>query len=87
MGDGRKESGGLNLTGWAAMLTAIATVLTAIGFPEFFPSVVERILSKSSLESQNIEGVKFDCQSTGSSLSTVVLRPDGSGADPIIKWD
>lgn len=35
----------LNLAGWAALITAIAALITAIGFPVLFPALVERFFS------------------------------------------
>jgi hypothetical protein len=35
-----------NLAGWAALITAIAALITAIGFPNFFPDWVEQYLLK-----------------------------------------
>lgn len=34
----------LNLAGWAAIITAIAALITAIGLPNFFPNLVNRFL-------------------------------------------
>ena len=33
-----------NLAGWAAIITAIAALITAIGFPNFFPDLVKQYL-------------------------------------------
>jgi hypothetical protein len=33
-----------NLAGWAALITAIASLITAIGFPVLFPDLVKRFL-------------------------------------------
>lgn len=40
-----------DLVGWAAVLTAIATLITAIGFPNFFPDLVKQTFLKSSSQS------------------------------------
>ena len=31
-----------NLAGWAAILTAMAAIITAIGFTDFFPDLVKQ---------------------------------------------
>ena len=85
MKDSKKEDSP-NLIGWAAVLTAVATVLTAIGFPEFFPSTVKQFLSRSS-SGESAQDISFECRSTGSSLSTVVVSSEDSDSDPIINWD
>jgi hypothetical protein len=36
-----------NLAGWAALITAIAALITAIGFPNFFPDWAEQYLLKN----------------------------------------
>jgi hypothetical protein len=43
------ETNNPNLVGWAAIITAIAALITAIGFPSFFPDLV-----KNSLPSEPI---------------------------------
>jgi hypothetical protein len=42
MSDG-KEDNKSNLAGWAAVLTAVAALITAVGFPDFLPDLVERV--------------------------------------------
>ena len=82
----QKSGTGLNLVGWAAVLTAFGTVLTAIGFPSFFPDIIKQALS-SSVESQDSGNIRFACQETNSELSTVILLTNDSEPDPIILWD
>jgi tetratricopeptide (TPR) repeat protein len=52
MGDdkGDKKS---NLAGWAAMLTAVAAFITALGFTDFFPDLVKRFFAESSPQSSS----------------------------------
>jgi hypothetical protein len=44
-----------NLAGWAAILTAIAAIITAIGFPSFFPNLITQIFG---LDNSNIENIE-----------------------------
>ena len=46
-----------NLTGWAAILTAIATIITAIGFPDFLPDLAKQFLQQ---ENNNLSSVQQD---------------------------
>lgn len=41
-----KEDKSIDLRGWAAIVGAIATLITAIGFPDFFPDLVKHFLSE-----------------------------------------
>lgn len=47
-----KEDKNSNLAGWAAVITAIAALITAIGFPSFFPDLVKQIFSSPPPTSQ-----------------------------------
>ena len=35
-----------DLAGWAAIITAIAALITSIGFPNFFPDLIKNILGE-----------------------------------------
>lgn len=37
-----------NLAGWAAILTAIAAIITAIGFPAFFPDLAKQFFGRDN---------------------------------------
>ena len=82
----QKNNTGLNLAGWAAVITAFGTVLTAIGFPNFFPDIIKQALSPS-VESKDGSDIRFICQENRAELSTVILRTNQSEPDPIILWD
>ncbi|PSN15340.1 hypothetical protein C7293_07560 [filamentous cyanobacterium CCT1] len=43
-----KKEGQSNLAGWAAVITACAGVITAFGFPSFFPDLVKHYFTASS---------------------------------------
>ena len=40
-----------NLAGWAGILTAIAAIITAIGFSDFFPDLVKQLLGQNNSNS------------------------------------
>jgi hypothetical protein len=49
-----KEDKKPDLAGWAAVLTAVAALITAIGFPNVFPDLVKRFSPESSPESTSL---------------------------------
>jgi hypothetical protein len=53
-GNEEKKAGKLNLVGWAgvitAVLTGLAALITAIGFPQFFPTLIQSIFFSPSPE-------------------------------------
>ena len=85
-----------NLAGWASIITAIAALITAIGFPNFFPDLVKRFLPKDSIRNyrsyenvfQSNDRIKSMTQTEGNgycrNLFTQLKSTDdlGGGFDP-----
>lgn len=43
-----------NLAGWAAILTAVAAIITAIGFPAFFPDLAKQFFGSNNPNTESI---------------------------------
>lgn len=49
-----KKEGQINFVGWAAVITACAGVITAFGFPSFFPDLVKHYFIAPSSQSSSL---------------------------------
>ncbi|MBW4483984.1 MAG: hypothetical protein KME14_15705 [Tildeniella torsiva UHER 1998/13D] len=49
-----EKDGKINLAGWAAVITACAAVITAVGFPNFFPDLVKHYFITLSAQSSSL---------------------------------
>jgi hypothetical protein len=76
MSNNKKDGNGSNLIGWAALLTSVAALLTAVGFPAFFPDLIRSALSKSSLTPPKI--LQSPTEPPKTSLESASVPLDGS---------
>ncbi|MEM8806865.1 MAG: LCCL domain-containing protein [Cyanobacteria bacterium P01_G01_bin.38] len=78
-----KEDKKPNLAGWAAILTAVAALITSVGFPDFFPDLVKRFVPESSSESTSLPNPQIaPSEEESSPVVTPPPSPSNSSVSP-----